>query len=302
MRKSYRILNGFWLKVIAMVTMTIDHIGVYMQMYNYNHQFRTIAPIFRDIGRIAFPIFVFLLAEGMFYTKKPGKYIGRLAIVAGTVLIAHVSVILYFKFTNQYMGSLGGNPIIELVCLASMLYFFKLKGAKKLFSIFPIAYILASFAANYVEDLYNVTVYWMPDFLRADYNLIGLIICLCFYFARPVVNKIASIKQPAGLDLESFQLTEEYRSALNWTSIAFFFSAIFILWLVAKLTSDASGFSYFDPFSISWESYCLLSCIPIALYNGKRGYDSKKWRFFTYSYFPMHLVIICIIFVLIYGI
>lgn len=58
------------LKGIACLTMLLDHIGATM-VKGYT---------LRIIGRIAFPIFCFLMAEGVFYTKHPDKYSLRLVI------------------------------------------------------------------------------------------------------------------------------------------------------------------------------------------------------------------------------
>lgn len=58
------------LKAIACITMLIDHIGsMFIRGYTL-----------RIIGRIAFPIFCFLMAEGAYYTKNPVKYAIRLFI------------------------------------------------------------------------------------------------------------------------------------------------------------------------------------------------------------------------------
>lgn len=59
------------LKLIACVSMLIDHVGAVLYP-----QIR----LLRVIGRIAFPIFCFLLAEGSYYTHNPKKYAVRLSI------------------------------------------------------------------------------------------------------------------------------------------------------------------------------------------------------------------------------
>jgi len=66
-------LNTFSLKMIAIISMLIDHIG---------HIFFPEVIIFRIIGRIAFPIFAYVLAEGIYYTKDITKYMLRLGIFA----------------------------------------------------------------------------------------------------------------------------------------------------------------------------------------------------------------------------
>jgi len=63
-------MNAFALKIIALVTMIIDHVGVvFPEIFGFE---------FRVIGRIAFPVYVFLIAEGFKHTKCPGKFLIRL--------------------------------------------------------------------------------------------------------------------------------------------------------------------------------------------------------------------------------
>ena len=61
------------LKMIAIVTMLIDHTGAIL--------FPDLL-VLRMIGRVAFPIFAFLLVEGYFHTKDVGKYLLRLGVFA----------------------------------------------------------------------------------------------------------------------------------------------------------------------------------------------------------------------------
>lgn len=63
------------IKIIAFATMLIDHVGaVLFPMY----------PIFRYVGRIAFPLFAYCLVLGFIYTKDLKKYALRL-FVFGTI-------------------------------------------------------------------------------------------------------------------------------------------------------------------------------------------------------------------------
>lgn len=81
-KKIYPI-TGATLKWIAIATMLIDHIGAV-----FGKEIITVCQsqlpyyILRVIGRIAFPIFCFLLVEGFRYTKSQSRYMSRLLLFA----------------------------------------------------------------------------------------------------------------------------------------------------------------------------------------------------------------------------
>jgi len=89
-------ITGSTLKIIAMITMLIDHIGatIVLQFVQRNpNSFDALGNvrmtgmvilyyILRGIGRLAFPIFIFLLLEGFLYTHNRFLYIGRLLLFA----------------------------------------------------------------------------------------------------------------------------------------------------------------------------------------------------------------------------
>lgn len=105
------VLNGSTLKIIAIITMLIDHIGAVILEYGFITAYQNGLPgalsyeatyriwqidrILRTIGRISFPIFCFLLVEGFIYTSNRKRYLGRLAIFA---LISEIPFDLCFNF------------------------------------------------------------------------------------------------------------------------------------------------------------------------------------------------------------
>ncbi|GEM_PF-758212 len=106
--KTNRGISGSTLKIIAIVTMFIDHVGatiVQGELFNLTYDYATMEIIFnlglamRIIGRLAFPIFCFLLVEGFMQTLKSMHY-------------AYLYLLLFLKFllTLHFIkNSLLGN-------------------------------------------------------------------------------------------------------------------------------------------------------------------------------------------------
>lgn len=64
-------LSGLQLKLLALLTMTMDHAGAVLVRGSLYRPLR-------DAGRLAFPIYCFLLVEGYLHTRDVKKYLGRL--------------------------------------------------------------------------------------------------------------------------------------------------------------------------------------------------------------------------------
>ena len=62
-------LSGSALKVIAMISMVIDHIALYLMEHG-----TVLYETMRLVGRIAFPVFAFLIAEGFIHTRSRYRY------------------------------------------------------------------------------------------------------------------------------------------------------------------------------------------------------------------------------------
>lgn len=74
-------LNNLQLKIIAVVSMLIDHTADALPVF-HTASVRPLYMLMRYAGRLAFPIFAFLIAEGAVRTKNVGKYMLRLFIFA----------------------------------------------------------------------------------------------------------------------------------------------------------------------------------------------------------------------------
>lgn len=93
LKSDIRILTASTLKLLAAILMVIDHIGMI---------FFPSIDLFRIIGRIAFPLFAFLIAEGCRYTRNPKK---RFFMILGLGIICETVYVLY-------AGVIQGNVLL----------------------------------------------------------------------------------------------------------------------------------------------------------------------------------------------
>ena len=87
-------MSGSRMKWIAIVTMLIDHIGASIVEYYLRITDWSVMPagaydtvdmidtVLRSIGRLAFPIFIFLLVEGFYHTRSRLRYLMQMVIFA----------------------------------------------------------------------------------------------------------------------------------------------------------------------------------------------------------------------------
>ena len=170
--KKFQILDGTTLKIIAIISMIIDHIG-----YSLYPEYQ----IFRIIGRIAFPIFAFLVAEGYIHTSNKRNYLLRIGVFA---LISEVPFNLlvswnYFDVNNQ---NVLFTFFISILSLMIYEHFTTNKDT--------ISYILGLLSITF----FAYTAYYF----KTDYGAYGVVLVFIYYLFRKndlCRNIIATIYQ-----------------------------------------------------------------------------------------------------------
>lgn len=191
-------ISGSTLKLIALVTMLIDHIGavVLVRMILDNmavdgtsgliprDTLYQIYTVFRSIGRLAFPIFCFLLVEGFQRTGNRGRYALRLGIFA---LISEIpfdlalsSKVLEFSYQNVFFTLLIGLLTMMVADAVHQLPE-KIGNEENRNRMGILRYP--------IELVVLVAGMCVADFLHTDYDYRGVLCIMVLYFFR--FHKIA---------------------------------------------------------------------------------------------------------------
>ena len=288
-RKFPLILSSFWLKIIALVTMTIDHIGL-----TFN-----IDPL-RYIGRLALPLFCFMIAEGVIHTHNFKKYTLRLGIMASAISIIVVLTDVVPLIRNNG-GSMKDAGVIFLDLLLGAVAVFCLKQKKwyiKLLTLLPLAYGVTSYIVS-CHDMCGCQgeILWFPYFLRTQYGWFGITLVIAFYFAHLLGRLfVKSFSAQSGTDPNLYKDSNLERNAINIIGVLCL--AIFSVILYFS-ESFISANIYYMPYAMTdIQIYAIISGAFILLYNGRRGYNRKWFQYGCYLYYPLHLAIIVLIFVI----
>ena len=288
MKKELLFINGFILKLIAFTLMTLDHVGIFLMLSSDPNTFIT-GQIFRLFGRLAFPLFVLMLVEGVRHTHSFAKYALRLGSVASIILLAQV--IGYFLIDNS-LGDMY-SPLLDLLCYGTILYLLSKKNRFSFLAIIPFGIVIGSFIVTLIESTQNINILWFPIYLRSGYSIFGLIIALIMYYSYPLLKKFF---ESYHMDVEGYEESGTFRFSLNVCySFAIIF-AVMVIYLIAKIPNADLFMVNVDVFSETW---ALASIIFVLFYSGKRGYNAKWFQYASYLYFPLHLVIIYFVFMII---
>lgn len=164
--KNDKGINSSELHIIAMITMLIDHIG---------YVFYPSTIWLRCIGRIAFPIYAFLLTEGYHKTSNKYKYVARI------FLIGIISEIPYNYMTgNALRYSHMQNVMFELVLGLVILELLNKIKHNKDFWVIKICYGLLILILMSLAKICNL-----------DGGVPGVLLIITFEISRCIIhNKI----------------------------------------------------------------------------------------------------------------
>lgn len=249
-------LSGSTLKIIAMVTMLIDHIGaaviergflldrlqaegMRLDFTMIRDNFTSLSPalqeafmadaVLRLIGRIAFPIFCFLLVEGFIHTRSKARYAGRLLVVA---LLSEIP----FDYAIYGGENIWGAQNVLWTLLFGLLGLWAWEGVRDLSR------------RHFKRDigvlgfLAAVPFMALAEFCHTDYGAFGVFLIAILYI--PLAGHVKK----------------------------------------ARLAQSLSG-----ALCVAFEFTAPLAFVLTYFYNGKRGLDIK-WLF--YFFYPVHLAIL----------
>lgn len=212
-------LSGSTLKIIAILTMLTDHIAAFLIN---SHEYLSVYIVMRQIGRISFPIFCFMIIEGYFHTSDIKKYMMRLAV------FGIISEVPYDLAISRMYDNTARHQNVFFTLLLGLIVVWVIDNNKR--------NIIMQCLAIWLGCVLAVL-------LGTDYSCFGIIQIVMFYYFRNM---------------------RLYRIA-----------GIILLNLFMRQPMGA------------------LSLLFIESYNGKKGINLK---YIVYVFYPMHLLIISLIY------
>ena len=274
------------MKLLAVASMLADHLGTYLYPAYIS---KDVYLWLRAAGRLAFPLFAFLIVNGYEKTHDVKRYLTRL------VAFAVISQIPFGLFQNaQHTRVVGEGLVVELgarwfVCL--ILIFVACVAwlgtvRRDVSVIWP---LLALTMAVLRIEYAGATI--LGAKLNVFYTLaLGLmLIAVTDEAYRPERDVIRILMQALGLFSAFFLIRDnaDYRTLgaalifAIWIAQASRFSQAAILWCVVEYIVGGQPISHFFA--------AAASVIPILLYKGRQG-PPLKLTF--YAIYPLHLLIL----------
>lgn len=252
-------LNSFQLKCFALFFMTLDHIALYTFNLNVGDH-----PL-RILGRIAAPLFIYVLVSSAHHTRNKPRFVLRL-------YVAHVATSIFTFLLMTYGQHWLGNhepfsifatftyTVLYIYIIENIVIEFRRRNAKKYsilifaaLSVFLLPFLVQLLFPDLNQELLHI---FIPNLLTVEYSPIFVLMGICWYFVKSTFWKSAILVM-----FSFFSVLGSYvisRSNL-WLFMDFFNPIQF--WMVLVL-----------PF--------------LWLFNGQKG---PSFKYFFYVYYPLHI-------------
>ncbi len=245
MEKKKFEITSFVLHIFAMATMLLDHIF---------HSGLVDITWFTCVGRLAFPIFAFMIAEGFHYTKSRKKYALRMLIFAAVTEIPF-NLVVSGKLIYLPHQNVMWTFLLSILLLTLYENIKQEKSAVMRFFAYPV-----------------ITVIFMVIAVlgMVDYNAIGIITVALFYFTRTENTDKASKK-----------------------AVCYTIQLVVMCMLNVMISSVPDyGIQIAPDLYLSIQSFAVLALPLIWLYNGKQGCYNKYIKWGYYLFYPVHCLVL----------
>lgn len=275
------------LKLLAMLIMTIDHVGAYFSQWIP----RSTEEILRTIGRLAFPCFVYYLALGYRRTRNVVKYFLRLLAFAGVSQLAMNAMASYTgrtTYTNVFF-----TLSISLALITGFDLFFR--SSRDLMLNQRLVESTAMGEEGFQSDFYTVRyspggitmpaglgmisgvalfvlAIFLTEQLDPDYGFYGLALALAYHMMLEYIEP----------------LTKTLRTELK---IKHIFGFVVVTYLVTQLAFYLGDrrIAFFTPMSQLQIYASLAPLLFIFEPYGNRPPAWQRWAF--YIYYPAHITL-----------
>jgi len=279
MFKKYFGLTAFQIKVIGLLSMTLFYIAVNITVTD--ERFLDIIEMF---GRMAAPLFLYMVTESMHHTRSKRRYILRLYLGAVFTGVFQFFMILFFGDFLNY--TLFNNIIYSFFYTALYIKLIeymdeKIKEKKYMKILIPIAVILIILIVPYVI-LVNEQ-WWIPNSFSDNSEYIFILKSFVEIFVNsPVISTFGS-----------------YSLIFILMGILIYFVPkkeqklfVFVIFCIISIIFSSVYYLYRGQSLYFYLPYMLLAYPFMYLYNGEKG---KSFKWFFYIYYPLHRYLIVIL-------
>ncbi len=241
--KKLKFINSNTLKILAMAFMLLDHLWATIVPDN---QWMTC------IGRLAFPIFAFMISEGYIHTSDFKKYAKRL-LIFGLISEIPFNLMSTGSFIYPFHQNVMFTLALGLLSIRAIDKFKQNIGVKSgLLCLLKVALFLLIGTVGFV-----------------DYGAMGILVIIAFYIFRDI----------------------KFGWLLQLTSLVMLFIVFFKgLQIVIPIGEHEILFPM--------QGFGVFAMIPIGFYNGKKGADSKLLKHAFYWFYPVHMAVIYLIYLI----